>query len=99
MRGCRWRAATPRRWAQLIYTHYVFLFQACGLVLLVAMIGAIVLTLRDRPSAKRQDVAVQHARVPADTLQMMTLGLGERNSATGNGGFPAPDRQVGGEAG
>ncbi len=73
---------------ELIYTHYVFLFQACGLVLLVAMIGAIVLTLRDRPSAKRQDVAVQHARVPADTLQMMTLGLG--NSTTGNGGFRRP---------
>ncbi|TLU72737.1 NADH-quinone oxidoreductase subunit J [Lichenicoccus roseus] len=73
---------------ELIYTHYVFLFQACGLVLLVAMIGAIVLTLRDRPSAKRQDVAVQHARVPADTLQMMTLGLGE--STTGNGGFRRP---------
>nr|WP_321986777.1 NADH-quinone oxidoreductase subunit J [uncultured Lichenicoccus sp.] len=73
---------------RLIYTDYVFLFQACGLVLLVAMIGAIVLTLRDRPSAKRQDVAVQHARTPADTLQMMTLALGE--STTGNGGFRRP---------
>ena len=61
---------------QLIYTHYVLLFQLCGLVLLVAMIGAIVLTLRERPSARRQDVALQHARTPADTIQLMTLGLG-----------------------
>ena len=70
---------------RLIYTDYVFLFQACGLVLLVAMIGAIVLTLRARPVARRQDVARQHARVPANTLQMMTLGLGQ--STTENGGF------------
>ena len=70
---------------RLIYTDYIFLFQACGLVLLVAMIGAIVLTLRDRPTAKRQDVSRQHDRIPADTLEMMTLGLGQ--GTTGNGGF------------
>ena len=70
---------------QLIYTDYVFLFQACGLVLLVAMIGAIVLTLRDRPVAKRQNIDMQHARTPASTMEMMTLGLG--NSTTENGGF------------
>ncbi len=70
---------------RLIYTDYVFLFQACGLVLLVAMIGAIVLTLRARPVAMRQDVARQHARVPANTLDMMTLGLGQ--STNQNGGF------------
>ena len=61
---------------RLIYTDYILLFQACGLVLLVAMIGAIVLTLRDRPSARRQDVGMQHARVPADTLEMMELKVG-----------------------
>jgi NADH-quinone oxidoreductase subunit J len=70
---------------RLIYTDYILLFQACGLVLLVAMIGAIVLTLRDRPVAKRQDVAMQHNRRPSDTLELMTLGLGE--GSTGNGGF------------
>ncbi|WP_428392174.1 NADH-quinone oxidoreductase subunit J [Lichenicoccus sp.] len=70
---------------RLIYTDYVFLFQACGLVLLVAMIGAIVLTHRDRPVAKRQDLAKQHARVPADTIEMMTLGLGQNTDE--NGGF------------
>ncbi len=72
----------------LIYTDYVLLFQACGLVLLVAMIGAIVLTLRERPSARRQDVARQHARQPADTLQMMTLSLG--GGTDRQGGFLRP---------
>ena len=41
-------ATTPRRSGMLIYTKYVFLFQLAGLILLVAMIGAIVLTLRKR---------------------------------------------------
>ena len=73
---------------QLIYTHYVLLFQLCGLVLLVAMIGAIVLTLRERPSGRRQDVSLQHARTPADTIQLMTLGLGA--SVDELGGFVRP---------
>ncbi len=73
---------------QVIYTDYVLLFQACGLVLLVAMIGAIVLTLRERPSARRQDVSLQHLRTPADTMQMMTLGLGDGVSQSG--GFIRP---------
>ncbi len=49
---------------RILYTDYVYLFQASGAVLLVAMIGAIVLTLRDRPGTKRQDVAAQIARDP-----------------------------------
>jgi len=65
---------------RLIYTDYIFLFQASGLVLLVAMIGAIVLTLRDRRNtpggARRQVVAVQLARMPADTLEMMSVPTG-----------------------
>jgi NADH-quinone oxidoreductase subunit J len=47
---------------QVLYTQYVYYFQAAGLVLLVAMIGAIVLTLRDRPGVKRQDIPTQNAR-------------------------------------
>ncbi len=78
-------ASNTEALGRLIYTDYIFLFQACGLVLLVAMIGAIVLTLRDRPVAKRQNVARQHARTPADTLEMMSLGLGQ--STAENGGF------------
>jgi NADH-quinone oxidoreductase subunit J len=49
----------------VIYTQYFVLFQAAGLVLLTAMIGAIVLTLRHRPFVKRQSVEVQNARTPA----------------------------------
>ena len=78
-------ASNTQALGQLIYTDYIFLFQACGLVLLVAMIGAIVLTLRERPVGKRQDVARQHGRVPSQTLQLMTLGLGQ--GTTENGGF------------
>lgn len=46
----------------VLYTNYVYFFQIAGLVLLVAMIGAIVLTLRDRPGIKRQHVPTQNAR-------------------------------------
>jgi len=61
----------------LIYTKYILLFQASGLILLVAMIGAIVLTLRDRkPTSRRQSIAVQTARRPADTLVLMPVALG-----------------------
>jgi len=61
----------------LIYTNYLPLFQLAGVILLVAMIGAIVLTHRDRKRALRQDLAVQHARTPAATLTMVTAGLNE----------------------
>lgn len=47
---------------QVLYTKYIYYFQAAGLVLLVAMIGAIVLTLRDRKGIKRQDIPTQNAR-------------------------------------
>lgn len=46
----------------ILYTDYLFHFQIAGMVLLVAMIGAIVLTLRHKPGVKRQSVAVQVAR-------------------------------------
>jgi NADH-quinone oxidoreductase subunit J len=61
----------------VLYTNYIFLFQLAGAVLLVAMIGAIVLTLRDRKRAKTQNIELQHARVPADTLRMVNAKLGE----------------------
>ena len=50
---------------QVIYTQYLILFQAAGLVLLTAMIGAIVLTLRHKPGIKRQSIPVQNARTSA----------------------------------
>lgn len=58
---------------RLIYTDYVFAFQAAGLVLLVAMIGAIVLTHRNRPDVRRQKVSVQNARRPEDVLEIQKV--------------------------
>ena len=58
---------------RVIYTDYVLVFQAAGLVLLVAMIGAIVLTLRDRPGVKRQDVPSQLARSKASGVEIVKV--------------------------
>ena len=56
---------------RILYTDYVFYFQIAGLVLLVAMIGAIVLTLRQRPGVRRQSIAVQNARDPAKAVEVL----------------------------
>ncbi len=61
---------------RILYTDYVFLFQAAGAVLLVAMIGAIVLTLRDRQTSRHQSIRVQTERTVAATLELVTVGLG-----------------------
>jgi NADH-quinone oxidoreductase subunit J len=68
---------------ELIYTHYVLLFQLAGLVLLVAMIGAIVLTLRDKPEARRQLIGRQIDRKVADTLHVLPMTLGAGVAETG----------------
>ncbi len=60
----------------LIYTEYVYAFQVAGLVLLVAMIGAIVLTLRSRP-VRRQRIADQVNRRPEDVLVVRKVDPGE----------------------
>jgi NADH-quinone oxidoreductase subunit J len=54
---------------RVMYTDYLLLFQTAGIVLLVAMIGAIVLTLRHRPEVKRQNVAKQTARRRKDAFE------------------------------
>jgi NADH-quinone oxidoreductase subunit J len=61
---------------RLLYTDYVFLFQCAGLVLLVAMIGAIVLTHRERVGTRRQDVATQVARSGSVVLQQVPSRTG-----------------------
>ncbi|NGP17522.1 NADH-quinone oxidoreductase subunit J [Devosia aurantiaca] len=61
----------------VLYTRYVFLFQGAAAILLVAMIGAIVLTLRHRTGVKRQSTAAQLGRMPADTLQVVKVKSGE----------------------
>jgi NADH-quinone oxidoreductase subunit J len=62
----------------VLYTDYVYLFQAAGLVLLVAMIGAIVLTLQHRVGVKRQSVSRQMARTPASGVRIVSIKSGER---------------------
>ena len=55
---------------QVMYTDYILLFQLAGIVLLVAMVGAIVLTLRHRPHIKRQNVSKQTARRRSDAIEL-----------------------------
>ena len=62
---------------RVLYTHYIYFFQASGLVLLVAMIGAIVLTLRHRPHARRQVIADQVARGPKSGMRVVSIKPGE----------------------
>lgn len=62
---------------QLIYTDYIYLFQASGLILLVAMIGAIVLTLRHRTDIKRQNVVQQMHRDPAKAMELKDVKSGQ----------------------
>ena len=61
----------------VIYTDYVYVFQAAGLVLLVAMIGAIVLTLRHRDGVKRQDISAQVGRRRSDAVELVDVKPGE----------------------
>jgi NADH-quinone oxidoreductase subunit J len=61
----------------VLYTHYVYFFQAAGLVLLVAMIGAIVLTLRHKPAVKRQYIPDQLARKKAAIITMHNVPPGQ----------------------
>jgi NADH-quinone oxidoreductase subunit J len=62
---------------RVLYTDYVYFFQAAGLVLLVAMIGAIVLTLRHRKGVRRQVIADQVARNPASGMRIVQIKSGE----------------------
>src|SRR3712207_5779152 len=55
---------------RVLYTQYFYFFQAAGLILLVAMIGAIVLTLRERLGVKRQDISRQNARTQATAVEV-----------------------------
>jgi NADH-quinone oxidoreductase subunit J len=62
---------------QLLYTQYFYLFQAAGLILLVAMIGAIVLTLRSRGGVRRQKIAEQVARTRDQAVVIRKVPTGE----------------------
>jgi NADH-quinone oxidoreductase subunit J len=61
----------------VLYTDYFFFFQIAGLILLVAMVGAIVLTLRHKENVKRQNIAAQVARTPATAIEIRKVETGE----------------------
>jgi NADH-quinone oxidoreductase subunit J len=60
----------------ILYTDYIYAFQAAGLILLVAMIGAIVLTHRARAGVKRQSIRAQQDRTPADAVMLVRPQVG-----------------------
>ena len=61
----------------VLYTRYVYFFEAAGVILLVAMIGAIVMTLHHRPDVKRQNVGAQVARRRANAIDVVKVKSGE----------------------
>jgi NADH-quinone oxidoreductase subunit J len=61
----------------VLYTRYIHYFQIAGMVLLVAMVGAIVLTLRHKVSVKRQDINVQNARTPELAMSVRKVASGQ----------------------
>ena len=61
---------------QLLYTNYIYFFQAAGMILLVAMIGAIVLTHRTREGVRKQRIFDQNARTPADSVEIKKVNTG-----------------------
>jgi len=61
----------------LLYTRYIFLFEAAGIVLLVAMIGAIVLTHRARGGVRGQNIARQNRRRPEDAVRNVNQPVGQ----------------------
>jgi len=61
----------------VLYTRYVYYFEVAGLVLLVAMIGAIVLTLRHKVNVKRQSIAAQNARTKATAIEIRQVRPGQ----------------------
>ena len=61
----------------VLYTKYIYLFQTAGMILLVAMIGAIVLTLRQRPGVRKQNIATQLARRREDSVELKKVQPGQ----------------------
>ena len=62
---------------RVLYTDYLLVFQMAGLVLFVAMIGAIVLTLRHRPGVKKQDIAAQVGRKRSEGVELKDVRPGQ----------------------
>ena len=62
---------------KVVYTDYFLLFQCAGIILLIAMIGSIVLTLRSRPDVKRQSIMEQIYRDPSTSIEVKDVNPGE----------------------
>jgi len=65
-----------RALGDILYTRYLFAFQAAGLILLVAMVGAIVLTLRHRADVRRQSISAQLARTRTQSVEVVRVPIG-----------------------
>jgi NADH-quinone oxidoreductase subunit J len=65
--------SNTRALGRILYTDYIYLFQLAGLILLVAMIGAIALTLRKRENVRRQSIASQTERKRADSIEVVSV--------------------------
>ena len=65
------------RFGMVLYTEYAFFFEAAGIILLVAMIGAIGLTLRERKDTRRQDITKQLARTREDGVELLDVQSGQ----------------------
>ena len=61
----------------VLYTRYVYFFQAAGVILLVAMVGAIVLTLQHKPNVRRQNIAAQVARRRDTAIEIVKVKSGQ----------------------
>ena len=68
--------SNTRALGNVLYTKYMYLFQVAGLILLVAMIGAISLTMRKRPGVRRQVIAEQNARSRAESIEVVEVPVG-----------------------
>ncbi len=77
-----------RQIGNILYTDYILLFQASGLILLVAMIGAIVLTLRHKERVRRQSIAEQVARTPAMSIEVVKVRPGQGLGSNSFGSNP-----------
>ena len=62
---------------RILYTRYIYFFQGAGLILLVAMIGAIVLTLRHKEGVKRQSISAQVSRSPSTAIEVVNVSSGQ----------------------
>lgn len=65
--------SNTRALGRILYTDYIYLFQLAGLILLVAMIGAIALTLRKRENVRRQSIVSQTERTRADSIEVVSV--------------------------